>query len=138
MNPGYSVIAADEFLRRRLNQAPQLIEFTSSLVAGVRKNRREIDALLAERAENWTLSRMAVTDRNVLRLGVYEILHTETPDRVAINEAIELARRFGSEHSAKFVNGVLDRVFHERDGSNQLAEPETSRPPDGPADNPQT
>jgi len=59
---------------------------------------------------------MAATDRNVLRLGAYEILFTETPDRAAINEAVELAKRFGSANSAPFVNGILDRVLHRNDG----------------------
>jgi N utilization substance protein B len=56
---------------------------------------------------------MAATDRNVLRLGAYEILHAETPNRVAINEAVELAKRFGSAQSAQFVNGLLDRLMHD-------------------------
>ena len=57
---------------------------------------------------------MAVTDRNVLRLGAFEILHTDTPRRVAINEAVELARRFGTRQSAQFVNGILDKFMQER------------------------
>lgn len=116
MNPGHSVIASDEFLRRRLNNAPELVDFAGSLVAGVRKNRCEIDEMLAQRATNWSLKRMAVTDRNVLRLGTFEILFTDTPDRVAINEAVELARRFGAQQSAQFVNGILDRFLQEAEG----------------------
>ena len=77
----------------------------------MRQNRRELDEMLAQRAKNWSLKRMAVTDRNVLRLGTFEILFTDTPDRVAINEAVELARRFGAEQSAQFVNGILDRFL---------------------------
>ena len=69
--------------------------------------------MLAQRAKNWSLKRMAVTDRNVLRLGAFEILFTDTPDRVAINEAVELARRFGAEQSPQFVNGILDRFLRE-------------------------
>ena len=116
MNPGHSVIASDEFLRRRLNNEPELVDFAGSLVAGVRKNRHEIDEMLAQRATNWSLKRMAVTDRNVLRLGTFEILFTDTPDRVAINEAVELARRFGAQQSAQFVNGILDRFLQEAEG----------------------
>jgi N utilization substance protein B len=71
----------------------------------------ELDALLNERADNWSLERMAVTDRNVLRIGAYEILYTDTPGRVAINEAVDLSRRFGSAQSSQFVNGVLDRFL---------------------------
>ena len=118
MNAGHSVIASDKFLQQRLQNAPDLITFARSLVAGVRKNRRALDELLEARAKNWSLKRMAVTDRNVLRLGAYEILHADTPDRVAINEAVELARRFGTEQSAQFVNGILDRFLHEAKESN--------------------
>ncbi len=113
MNPGHSVIASDKFLRQRLNNDAALIEFATELVAGVRKNRHELDEMLAQRATNWSLKRMAVTDRNVLRLGTFEILFTDTPDRVAINESVDLARRFGSQQSAQFVNGILDRFLHE-------------------------
>ena len=78
--------------------------------------RAEIDALLVERADNWTLERMAVTDRNILRIGAYEMLHGGTPERVAINEAVELAKRYGARQSPHFVNGVLDRFVHKERG----------------------
>ncbi len=68
--------------------------------------------MIEQAAENWSLNRMAATDRNILRLGAYEILHTDTPDRVAIDEAVELAKRFGSAQSAQFVNGILDQLMH--------------------------
>ena len=71
-----------------------------------------MDKLIEQVAENWSLKRMAATDRNILRLGAYEILHTDTPDRVAIDEAVELAKRFGSAQSAQFVNGILDKLMH--------------------------
>ena len=107
--------AADLFLRSRLRNAeqisPGLTEFAQSLVAGVRRNRTELDALLSRTADNWSLGRMAVTDRNLLRMGAYEILYTDTPDLVAIDEAVELAKRFGTAHSAHFVNGILDRFL---------------------------
>ncbi len=119
MNPSHSLVASDEFLRRRLHNAQELMEFASSLVAGVRRNRRELDQMLAERAKNWSLKRMAVTDRNVLRLGAYEILFTDTPDRVAINEAVDLAKRFGTQQSAQFVNGILDRFLKEAQGDTE-------------------
>lgn len=106
MNPG----AADQFLQSRL-RFEELIEFARSLVAGVRRNRSELDSRLARTAEHWSLERMATTDRNILRLGAYEILYADTPDRVAINEAVELAKRFGTAQSAQFVNGILDRFL---------------------------
>ena len=71
----------------------------------------ELDELVGRTADNWSLERMAATDRNVLRLGAYEILYTDTPDRVAINEAVELAKRYGRNQSAPFVNGILDRFL---------------------------
>jgi N utilization substance protein B len=110
VNPGVDALVIDEFVQARLRN-DELIGLTRSLVAGVRRNRSELDALLAKTADNWSLERMAATDRNVLRLGAYEILFTETPDRVAINEAVELAKRFGTNHSAQFVNGILDRFL---------------------------
>jgi N utilization substance protein B len=113
MNPDRSMAASDQFLRQRLNQDEELIEFATRLLSGVRRNRGELDAMLTQRAENWSLERMAVTDRNVLRLGAFEIVFADTPDRVAINEAVELAKRFGAKQSAQFVNGILDRFLRE-------------------------
>src|SRR5262249_1667434 len=77
---------------------------------GVQGHRTEIDRKLTEVAENWRLPRMATVDRNVLRMGAYEILFAGVPAAAAINEAIELARRYGSKDSPGFVNGLLDRV----------------------------
>jgi N utilization substance protein B len=103
---------ADQFLSNRLSNDQELIDFARFLLAGVRKHRAEIDKLLVERADNWTLERMAVTDRNILRLGAFEMLYGGTPERVAINEAVELAKRYGAKQSPHFVNGVLDRFMH--------------------------
>jgi N utilization substance protein B len=115
LNPQHNPADDEKFVRNRL-QAAELIEFANSLVAGVRRNREALDLVLAQTADHWSLERMAATDRNVLRLGAFEILHAETPDRVAINEAVELAKRFGSKQSAQFVNGILDRLLvgHEK------------------------
>lgn len=130
LNPGHSMVASQQFLHQRLNQDAVLVEFAAALLAGVRRNRPEIDRLLAERAANWSLRRMAVTDRNVLRLGAYEILHTDIPARAAINEAVELARRFGTQNSGHFVNGILDRFFQDvsrsEPGVAESPEPRTS------------
>jgi transcription antitermination protein NusB len=114
MNSRVNPAAADQGLRRRL-RIPELVEFARGLVAGVRRNRPELDVLIEKTAENWSLSRMAVTDRNVLRMGAFEILLSETPDPVAINEAVELAKRYGTAQSGPFVNGILDRLMHERE-----------------------
>ena len=112
LNPDRSPEVADQFLCSRLPGDQELIDFARGLLAGVRKHRVEIDRLLVERADNWTLERMAVTDRNILRLGAYEMLYGGTPERVAINEAVELAKRYGAKQSQHFVNGVLDRFMH--------------------------
>ena len=111
LNPRNNPAEGDRFIERRL-RADDMIAFARELVAGVRKNRAEVDARLEEIAANWSLKRMAATDRNVLRLGAYELLHTDTPPRVAIDEAVELAKRFGSAQSSQFVNGILDKVMH--------------------------
>jgi transcription antitermination protein NusB len=121
LNPAISAAEEQQFLHGRLASS-DLVEFAWSLVVGVRQRRPELDALLSKTADNWTLSRMAATDRNVLRLGAFEIMHTETPERVAINEAVELAKRFGSKQSAQFVNGILDRVLGRRGDTGEKAE----------------
>ena len=108
LNPGVDRAALEQFAKDRLRE-PGLIAFCLSLYDGVVTNLGAIDERLAAAAENWRLPRMAVVDRNVLRLGAFELLFgVETPAAVAINEAIELARRYGSKDSPAFVNGVLD------------------------------
>ena len=88
--------------------------FVSTLVEGTVKRMDEIDGILTQHAANWTLKRMAIVDRNILRLGVFELLFGgETPPKVVINEAVELGKRFGSPDSGKFVNGVLDSIHKE-------------------------
>jgi N utilization substance protein B len=114
VNPRASIEATQQFLSARLH-SPDLEEFCLSLIQGVRRNQAELDALLAQTADNWSLDRMAATDRNVLRLGAYELLYTETPGRAAINEAVELAKRFGSANSAPFVNGILDKFLKRKE-----------------------
>jgi N utilization substance protein B len=116
LNPDRNPEAGDAFLCNRLLHEVELIDFARSLVAGVRKHKSEIDQLLVARADNWTMERMAVTDRNILRLGAYEMLYGGTPERVAINEAVELAKRYGGKQSPHFVNGVLDRFMHKERG----------------------
>lgn len=86
-------------------------EFADSLVKGVVDNLADIDKKIAEAATNWHINRMAVIDRNVLRLGTYELLYREDiPPKVSINEAVELAKKYGDRDSGKFVNGILDRI----------------------------
>jgi transcription antitermination protein NusB len=111
LNPRNNPAVGDQLIARRL-RADDLASFARQLVAGVRQHRAEVDAVLDRTAANWSLKRMAATDRNVLRLATYEILHGDTPGRVAIDEAVELAKRFGSAQSGPFVNGILDKVMH--------------------------
>jgi N utilization substance protein B len=111
LNPGSDPAQDDALLTARL-KSPELVEFARTLLTGARLHRADLDEAIRNTAVNWTLDRMPPTDRNVLRLGAYEILHTDTPDRVAIDEAIELAKTFGTAQSAAFVNGILDRLMH--------------------------
>ncbi|NLF07424.1 MAG: transcription antitermination factor NusB [Pirellulaceae bacterium] len=110
MNPRGNPAFGDLLIEERLGKGA-LAEFARGLVAGVRLNRGEVDALLERSADNWSLGRMSSTDRNVLRLGAYELLHGDAPPAVVIDEAIELAKRFGAAQSSQFVNGILDKVF---------------------------
>ena len=108
--------------------------FISSLVQGTAGHMTRIDELLTQHATNWALNRMAIVDRNILRLGVYELLFSEeTPPKVVIDEAVELAKRLGSPDSGKFVNGVLDSIHKGEMGGAavQAAAPaEETAPPD--------
>lgn len=109
------------FLRGRL-RSPELVDFAASLVAGVRTHRDALDAALDALSSNWRVSRMAATDRTVLRLAAYELFHTDTPGPVVVDEAIELARRYGSAASPRFVAGLLGGMLAGRaspDGDQQ-------------------
>ena len=92
---------------------PERDEFLEQLVRGTVEKAGEIDALISGHAEHWRIERMPAVDRNILRLAIYELRHTDTPPAVAIDEALELARRFSTEESVQFVNGVLDEVNKE-------------------------
>jgi N utilization substance protein B len=86
-------------------------EFCRELISGVEGQQQEIDRYLSDISEHWTVSRMPLVDRNILRLAVYEILFVEDiPDSVSINEAVEMAKSYGGDDSSKFVNGVLGRL----------------------------
>ena len=90
---------------------PQIEEFCKRLVLGVHGNIAQIDQKISQYATNWQLKRMAIIDRNVLRLGVFELQHTsDIPPKVTINEAVELAKKYGDLESSKFVNGILDNI----------------------------
>ncbi|HVK15870.1 MAG TPA: transcription antitermination factor NusB, partial [Fimbriiglobus sp.] len=107
--------AIERFAQDRLRD-PELVAFALALYDGVLRHQAEIDQALAATAENWRLHRMMPADRNVLRLGAYELLHDSEPSPAAavLNEAIELARRYGTADSPGFVNGILDKIARTR------------------------
>lgn len=105
--------AARAFFKSRLQGRKALTAFSETLFLGTLENQEAIDGHLNRLATRWSLARMTVTDRNVLRLGVFEILFSETPGRVAVNEAVVLAKRYGNKDSPRFVNGILDRLLKE-------------------------
>jgi N utilization substance protein B len=116
-NPKVARAEQERFVHDRLRDPPNEW-FSLRLFDGVLKHLKEVDRRLGESAENWRLPRMSGVDRNVLRLGAHELLYVpDTPSSVALNEAIELARRFGSAESPAFVNGVLDKLLKTRDQS---------------------
>lgn len=90
-------------------------EFALTLFSGACKNQKEIDSLIEKYAANWKINRMAVVDRNIIRLSSYEILYTpQTPINVIIDEAVEIAKSYSNKDSSKFVNGILDKLKNER------------------------
>lgn len=104
---GAAVSWADMF---ELEVDPQAQLFARELVAAATERTREIDELITSSSKNWRLDRMSRVDRNILRLGAAELLGSDVPVKVVINEAVELAKRFGTAESSAFVNGVLDRI----------------------------
>lgn len=91
---------------------PEVLDFAKELVYGCKTQRKEIDLKIIAISENWDLHRMAIIDRCVLRLGAYELLYRDDiPPKVAINEAIDLAKKFSTDNSGTFVNGILDKVY---------------------------
>src|SRR5256884_7318388 len=102
---------------------PGAQEFATKLALGTIGHLDEVDERIKSRAEHWRISRMALVDRNLLRLAVYEFLHESTPRTVTINEALEIARRFSSYEATQFINGILDAI--KRDLDEESPEPET-------------
>jgi N utilization substance protein B len=89
-------------------------EFGDLLIRGTKMHEAKIDEVISQYAENWPLDRMAVVDRNILRQGIFELLWmSETPPKVVINEALEVAKKFSTHESSRFINGILDRVHKE-------------------------
>ena len=104
-------IAADNFWKEAETIDKIVFEFTKRLTVGIEEHSKEIDEKISRYATNWQLKRMAVIDRNVLRIGVFELLFApDIPPKVTINEAVELAKKYGDLDSSKFVNGILDKI----------------------------
>ena len=106
----------EEVLQRHIEDRhlqPKIVEYARELVLGVRDHLAEIDAHIQSAAQEWPLQQMARIDKNILRLAIYEILFNNTvPAKAAINEAVELAKIFGSNTSSRFINGVLGTIFN--------------------------
>ena len=106
----------EQFFESEAAEDEEVRVFARQLVTGTRDSAEEIDEILTAAAENWRLNRMALVDRNILRMAVFEMLHIEEiPAKVSINEAIELGKRFSTKQSGSFINGILDRIRRERD-----------------------
>lgn len=120
-NAGDVAVSLDAILARNLSRYEATVEdkdFVERLVRGVDTRAAELDAALQPIAPEWPIDQIARMDRVVLRMGLYELLHEpEVPPKVVINEAVELAKAFGSENSSKFVNGVLGTALRQRDGT---------------------
>ncbi len=110
LNPDTPLTQMRDAIAERVDN-PEHVEFAYHLCVNVIEYRAQLDEKIVEVAENWALNRMAPTDRNALRIGAYELLFTDTPPRVVIDEAIEMAKLFGTENSSQFVNGILDRLI---------------------------
>lgn len=94
-----------------LSAPEEVRNFSDELLNGVNDQREKIDEILAKYSENWTIDRMTGVDRNILRMAIFELLYRpEIPKNVTINEAVEIGKKFGSEDSGAFVNGILDRI----------------------------
>lgn len=103
-----------EHIRTHASSGSDDIEFTERIVSGVREHLQEIDHLLENYLQHWRLDRLSSIDRNILRLALFELLYCEDiPPKVTINEAIDLGKKYGTEDSGAFINGILDRIQNE-------------------------
>jgi len=118
--------------------SPDIQEFADRLVRGVLEHKEEIDGLIMKSATNWALDRMAAVDRNILRFAIYELLYEEEiPPKVTINEALDIAKKYSTDKSSAFINGILDKIHHsaqlkkktsESDKTSQYPEAEIQTP----------
>ncbi len=118
MHGGGAEEAFDLFWQH-FNPSPGLKDFARKIVAGVCEHRQKIDTVIQSFSEHWRLDRITIVDRNILRLAIFELLMCpDIPTKVVLNEAVELGKRFGSDQSGSFINGILDSISH------QLSRPE--------------
>jgi N utilization substance protein B len=141
----YAIEAAEEPKEHVLSQFwrqtpgdPEGRQYAERLVFGITEELAQVDGLISEASQNWRVERMSRVDRNVLRIGTFELLQSQdTPAAVILDEAIELAKRFGSEDSGKFVNGVLERIKTNvlaKDRQTEDRQTEDGQTEDGPAE----
>ena len=108
-NPPDTIVATFEDLQK---SKPNTREFAVKIFQGTVDHLQEIDDMIQAQADNWRLARMAVVDRNIIRMSIYEFMHeTDTPKLVIIDEAIEIAKKFGTQKSSQFINGILDGIL---------------------------
>jgi N utilization substance protein B len=108
-NPPATIVATFEDLQK---SKPNTREFAVKIFQGTVDHLQEIDDMIQAQADNWRLARMAVVDRNIIRMSIYEFMHeTDTPKLVIIDEAIEIAKKFGTQKSSQFINGILDGIL---------------------------
>ncbi len=116
--------AVDAALGRYLKAFPHqddIVDYTRFLLSGVKKEQDKLDRCIADASEHWKLSRITYVDKNILRMAVFEMLYSvDAPPKVAIDEALELAKKFGSEDSKDFINGILDRILKDHYGRPSL------------------
>ena len=104
--------ALESFWGREPEREESIREFASQLVKGVAENIKEIDETITKYTTNWQIGRMAVIDRNILRMATFEIQHLDDiPPKVSVNEAVDMAKKYGDKDSSKFVNGILDKII---------------------------
>ena len=108
-NTPETIVATFEDLQK---SKPNTREFATKIFQGTIDNLAKIDEMIAAQADNWRITRMAVVDRNIIRMSIYEFLHeSDTPKLVVIDEAIEIAKKFGNDKSSQFINGILDGIL---------------------------
>jgi N utilization substance protein B len=111
LNQDLTVETAIDFFQKHFAHEKENKEFSRRLIEGVAQNLAELDKSVEESSQNWRASRMAAVDRNILRMGAFELLHCDDiPATVTINEMVELAKQFGSQESPAFINGILDNI----------------------------